>query len=111
MGVAQGFDAAGFDGNDAIGVLQAAFNRQKGFLRDDQAQFFKQRRRHNRVRDAGFIFEADKDEAFGRAWALAANHVSGYAHKLPVARFGQIGRAPDVAELGANQRHWMRASR
>ena len=93
------------------GVLQAAFDEQKRLLCDDQSELFKERRRHDRVGDARFIFQADEHKTLGCSGPLPANHVSGHTHKLPVARFGKIGRAPDITQLGTNQFHGMRPRR
>jgi hypothetical protein len=60
--VPQGFDVASLHENGAVGVLQMAFDNQKTFLRNHQAQLFKKGRRHDGVGHAGFIFQADEDK-------------------------------------------------
>ena len=107
---AQRFDPSGFDGDDPIGMLHAAFDEQEGLLGDDQSPSFEEERRDNGIGDACFIFKTDEDKAIGCARSLPANHIACHADELPIARPWKIRRSPDVTELRANQRHRMRPS-
>ena len=62
--VGQGIDAAGLDHGGSAGVLDFALNGEEGFLGDGETPLFKELRSNDGVGDAGFIFEADKDESF-----------------------------------------------
>ena len=47
--VLEGFDVVGFDGDDVIDVLEAAGDEEEGFLGDDEAEFFEEGRRDDRI--------------------------------------------------------------
>jgi len=82
--VFEGFDVGGVDGDDAVDVLETAVEDEEGLLRDDLAVFFEGGGGDEGVGDAGFVFEADEEVAFGGAGALAADDEAGDAELLVV---------------------------
>jgi hypothetical protein len=100
--VVETFKVMGFDGDDVVLMLKAAGNQEEWFLGDDEAEFFKELRVYDNIRNAGFIFEAEKDETFGGAGALAANDVARDADQLVVASGGEIGGAQNILEMRTN---------
>ena len=70
-------DDTRFDVNDAVLILQLSSNGEKAAARDDEAVRLKDIGRDDDVGDAGFIFEGEKDEAFGGARALTGDDSSG----------------------------------
>ena len=70
-------DLLRFDQNDAVGILHFAFDDEKRFLRDHEPQLLKQIGRHDRIRDAGFIFQTDEDKSLRCARPLPANDIAG----------------------------------
>jgi len=85
LAVGEGFDFFRFHDHDVVGVLDLAFDDEKVFLGNEQALFFEELRRDNGVGNAGFVLEADKDEAFGGAGALTADDVARDTHALAMA--------------------------
>ncbi len=65
------------------------------------------------VGDAGFVFEGEEDEPFGRARPLTRDDRAGHAHAPAGACAGQIARARHAArrERRADERHRMRPNR
>ena len=105
LAVIEAFDVAGLDNVHAVSGLEAAFDEKKTFLGDGEAKFFEELRRDDGVGDAGFVFEADENEAFGGAWALAANDVAGDANDLAVLALRKIDGAPDIFKMRAEKGH------
>ena len=84
LAVVKAFDVAGLDDVNAVGGLEAAFDEEEAFLGDDEPQFFEELWSDDGVGDAGFVFEADENEPFGGAGALATDHVARDADDLAV---------------------------
>jgi hypothetical protein len=63
----------GFDVDHSFDFLDGAFNGEEWFLVDDEAGCFIKLRRHDGIGDAGFVLDAQEEDAFGGAGALAAN--------------------------------------
>src|SRR5204862_2588497 len=82
LAVVEAFDVAGLDDVNTVGGLQAAFDQEEAFLCDGEAKLFEKLRGDDRVGDAGFVFEADEDKAFGSTRALAADDVARDADDL-----------------------------
>ena len=99
----------GFDEDDVVDVLDAAFDEEEGFLSDEKALLVEKLRGDDGVAGAGFIFEADEDEAFGGAGALAADDIAGDAQIASVTGAGEIASAPDIGQRGASKGHGVRA--
>ena len=74
-------DDSGFDGDDAVLVLQNAFNYEKWIVHDDGVIFFEKLRRDDDVRYAGFIFEAQEYEPLRGSGTLANDNRAGYTHQ------------------------------
>jgi len=108
-GEMKGLDVGGFYGDDAVLVLQRAFDEQKRVVDHDGVIFFELLRGDNNVSDAGFVFQTEKDEAFGGSRALADDDSSRYANERAVTEESQpgYGRNAAVIELRAVLRHRM----
>src|SRR3954468_22788168 len=107
LAVVEAFDTTGLDDVNPIVSLQAAFDQEKAFLRNGEAQFFEELRRDDGVGDAGFIFEADENETFRGAGTLPTDHVAGDANSLAMLAIGQIDCAPDILQMRTQKCHWM----
>ena len=79
------FDFLGLDDEDVFAGLETAGDLEERFLGDNEAEFFEKFGADDGVTDAGFVLEADEDNAFGGAGALAANDVSGNTDDLALA--------------------------
>jgi hypothetical protein len=67
---------------DAVLILEWSFDHEESAARDDDAILLKDVGREDDVGDAGFVFEREKDEALGGAWALAGDDAACGADKL-----------------------------
>ena len=67
-------NAFGFDGNYVVLVLQAALDEQELLMNDHGVILLKKLRGNDGVRNAGFIFEAEKHKTLGGAGTLARDH-------------------------------------
>lgn len=103
--VGQGVDAAGLDHGGAASVLDFALDGKEEFLGNGEAPLFEELGGNNGVGDAGFIFEADKDESLRGAGALAADDHSCDANVLPISGLRQIARQGHVVKLLADESH------
>ena len=106
-----GFEAingVGLDDEDVFAGLEFAGDFQEIFLGDDEAEVFEELGLHDGIADAGFVFEADENEAFGGAGALTADDVAGDGDDLAFAAAREVDGAPDVWKLWAEERHGMR---
>ena len=65
------------DTGDVIFNLESSLNEKEVFMDDHQAVLVKGGGRDKGVGDSGFVFKRNKDMAFGRARALAADDHSG----------------------------------
>ncbi len=112
FGKREGEDAPGFDGNNIVLILQNAFDKQKGMMNDDGVILRKKLRGDNRVGDAGFVFEAEEDKAFGCAWPLTGNDRAGNADLHAAALRLQLRRGQDAKldEFGAMKSERVRAN-
>ena len=90
-------DDAGFYGDDAVLILQNAVDDEKRVVHDDGVVFFEKLRRDDDVGDAGFVFEAEENKAFGRSRTLANDDRAGYANerrRREVRRAVRAGETP-----------------
>src|SRR5580765_458743 len=83
-------DDAGFYGDDAVLILQDAVDDEKRVVDDDGVIFFEKLRRDDDVGDAGFVFQAEEDEAFCGARTLANDDGASDANERAVAKFGEM---------------------
>lgn len=88
---AEGFDFPGFHVDHAVLELESAEDAEEGLLDDDETEFFKKLRVDDDVCDAGFVFEADEDDPFGRARSLTADHGAGDGERLIVLEKTEVG--------------------
>ena len=110
VGAVEGLDGGRFNVDDAFDVLQATSDAERGFTGDDEAAALKEVGAHDGVGDAGLVFEADEDNALGRAGTLAADHRAGDEHSVAVAGEREVGGAPRSGEAVADRCHRVRAS-
>ena len=99
----------GFDEDDVVDVLDAAFDEEEGFLSDEEALLIEKLRGNDGVAGAGLVFEADEDESFGGAGTLSADDVAGNANVAAMTGAREVASAPDIGERRADEGHWMRA--
>ena len=78
--VIESFDAPGFHMDYVIDDLQFAFDDQKCILSKHETLRFEEFGGDDGVADAGFVFEADKNNSAGGSRPLSANDVSGDAN-------------------------------
>lgn len=104
----EGFDFPGLDVDHAVLVLEATEDTEERFLHDDEAEFLEELGIDDDVGDAGFVFEADEDDAFGGAGTLAANDGPGDSQGLVVREEAEVGGALEVfRQARAENRHGM----
>ena len=104
-GAGEGFDSAGFYVDDAVLVLHHAFDREEGLFADSQAVLLEDLRGDDDVGGAAFVFEADEDEAFCGAGALAADDESADPHERSAFGLLKLGGEPKVGEFFADEGH------
>ena len=75
-------DSLRFDVDHCVLILQFSFDEKKAASSDDDAVLLEDIGRKNDVGYAGFVFEREKDEAFGGAGALPADDAACYADEL-----------------------------
>jgi hypothetical protein len=111
-GEVERLDDRGFDGDDAILVLQRAFDDEERVVHDGGVIFLEELRLDDDVRDASFVFEAQKDKTFCGAGALANNDGACHADKCAVTKRGETRRRQNSAavEFRAMMRHRMVAN-
>lgn len=97
----EAFNSVSLDDEDVFTSLKLAGDLEEVFLRNDQTEILEQLRLYDGIADAGFIFKADENKAFGGPWTLSANHISGDGNDLSFAAAGKISGAPDFLELRA----------
>ena len=110
-GDAQGADALGLDGDYAFLILQFALDQQKLLVHDEDVICVEKLRRDDGVGDAGFIFDAEKDESFGGAGALARDHSAGDANLGAIGKIAEFDGGANALpfHLRAMVSHGMRA--
>ena len=95
----------GHDMDDPVAVLEDTFDTKKGFLGDHETVGLEEFGAENGVYNPGFILEADKEETFGCAGALPADHGSADVDALPVTTFLKIRGTPESGMKTANHPH------
>ena len=80
----QRLDSPGFYRHNSILILQHARNDQKRMVHDGRVALVEKLWRNDDVRNARFIFQAQKHKPLGRAWALASDDGAGHAHKFAI---------------------------
>ena len=103
-------DLFGHDVDDALFVLQAADNEERGLKVDGQAHFFEKFWAYDGVREAGFVSERDEAEAFGGAGALAGDDGPSNFNLGAWFGIGELGGRADVGQAVAQQFHRMDAN-
>ena len=91
----------------SAGVLDFTMDGKEGFLGNGEPPLFEELRVNDGVGHASFIFEADEDESFGGAGALAANDHSRDANVLSISALRQIARQGHVGKSLTNEGHGM----
>src|SRR5436190_6468315 len=79
--------------DDVIDVLERTLEKKKLALNHRGAVLIENVRRDDDIRNAGFVFEADEDETFGCAGALARNHTAGHTDITPIRSVREIDGA------------------
>jgi hypothetical protein len=69
--------ALGFDVDYTVLMLERTFDTHEAAARNDDAILFESVGGEDDVGDPGFVFEGEKDEAFGGSGALARNDAAG----------------------------------
>lgn len=107
---AQRLDLERIDRDGILLVLQPAMDHEEGLLGDGKSRLLKEGRGHKGIGNAGFVFEADEDVAFGSARALAANDLASDGHSLTVSKLIQItGAQRSLRHFMPDVSHGMRA--
>ena len=97
----EAFDGVSLDDEDVFTGLKLAGDLEEVLLRNDETEVFEQLRLYDGIADAGFVFKADENKAFGGNWTLSANHICSNGNDLSFAAAGKISGAPDILELRA----------
>src|SRR4026208_215078 len=92
-------NACSFHVNDIVDVLQRTIEEKELALNDRGTIALKDIRRDDDVRNAGFVFEAEEDEAFCCAGSLSCDDTSGNANPETVGDACQIARAKNTHRL------------
>ena len=80
----------GLYGNHVLLVLQLAFDQQKLFIHHHLLELLINGGRNDGVGNSRLIFNTEKDEAFGRAGALAGDDTSGNARRPSMRKSGKL---------------------
>src|SRR4051795_2928411 len=92
-------EALGTHGGLSFAVLDDPFDDQSGVAEDRGAPFGEKLRVHDRLREAGLVFEREEDEALRRAGTLADDHRARGRHTAAIRDEFQIGGGQDVVAL------------
>ena len=95
--------------DDVIAILDDTGHFEERLFADEEAMAFKDFREEDSVGDAGFVFEADENEPFGGAWALAADHEAADADESAIGEMREIGGAADMGDFVTDKSHGMLA--
>ena len=89
-------DASGLHVDNVIDVLNRTFEKKKLALNNGSAILIENIRSNDDVGNAGFVFEADEDEAFGCSWPLARDHAAGHADITAIGCMREIDGAKNA---------------
>src|SRR5215469_6210949 len=89
-------DAFGADRDYDVLVLQDAFDGEKTLAGQEQAVLVEEIGADDGVGDSGFIFEADENESFGGAGALAGDDAASDAKAFAGGQIAEFDGAPDA---------------
>lgn len=78
--------------DDAVLVLERAFDQKKTAARDDHAATLEDVWSKDYVGDAGFVFQREKDESLGGAWALACDDAACDSYGVMIRTAQQVVR-------------------
>ena len=92
-------NALGFDGDYVVLILQHAVDQQELLVHDEHAILHEKLRGDDGVGDAGFVFKAKEDEAFGRAGALAGDHAAGNADASAIGKIAKFDGGANALAL------------
>ena len=103
VGGSERLDGLRLNVDHVLDVLEHTSNDEEWLLGDQQTAVLEKLGSDDRVGGAGFVFEADEDEALGRARSLSANHLAADTEQCPVGRSGQVcrNRCLDRTKRGA----------
>src|SRR5437870_11053222 len=106
--VRQRSDLLRLNQNYVVRILYFAFDEQEGFFCDHEPKAFEQVWLNDCIRDAGLVFQTDKNKSFRRTRALTANHIAGDLNDRTVSRLRQIDRPPNIRQTWSQKFHRMR---
>ena len=86
----QGLHSPGFYRHNSILILQHSRNDQERMVHDRCVSLVEKLWSNDDVRNACFIFQAQKHKSFGRAGALASDDGAGYAHEFAIGKGWQL---------------------
>ena len=107
LGHVQRLEMRGSHGIDVVDVLHLAVDHDIRIVEDGLALAIEDIGHHHGIRDAGFIFDAQEQQSFGGAGALAAYDAAGCTNLVAVAHEFQLRRGRDAerVHLLAMKRH------
>ena len=79
------FEALRKNVDDALHILNLSLNQQPLFGEDGEAEGVEDIGHDDHVEDTGFVFEADKEDAFGGAGSLADNDAARHPDQATIA--------------------------
>ena len=95
-------NAPGLHGDDVVLILQQTFDEEKLLVHDDQAILREELRRDDGVGNAGFVLDAEEDEALGGAGALARDDAAGNADGRAVGKIAEFDGGMNALPLEAS---------
>jgi len=107
--ITEAIDVGGFHGDDAVEVLELAFDEEEALAEDLEFELVEGVGSDDGVHDAGFVFHAKEDETFGGAWALTDDDGSGDADSAAVGNAFEVNGALDAerVQFGTPMGHGM----
>lgn len=84
---------------NAVNVLHFAIYDQVGVIKDNGAFPVEDVRHDDGIRNAGFIFDTEKQQSFGRAGALAADDAAGDSGRAAVVYKSYLGGRRDAERV------------
>jgi hypothetical protein len=103
VGSSERLDGLRLHMDHVLDVLEHAGDDEEWLLGDEQTAVLEKLGSDDGVGGAGFVFEADEDEAFGSAGSLPAGHLAADTEQRRVGRSGQVcrNRCLDRTKRGA----------
>ena len=103
-------DFQGAEVEDAFVELDDAVDDERRLFDDAEAAALEELGRDDNVGDAGFVFQAEEEDAVSGAGTLAADDGSAGADAQAIRGLFEIGGSPEVGEMGTKQAHRVAAS-